>query len=97
MHLLGRKPPGQEEDDPATAINNAVESDDEYNREDEDEAVRLKIPSLHVLDGLCSPGCLLPLKQHALPSIPFECSNAVMMVMPPSGNLCKPAVDLAGS
>ena len=39
MHLLGRKPPGQEDDDPAMAVNNAVESDEEDNRDDEDEAV----------------------------------------------------------
>ena len=38
MHLLGRKPAGQEED-PALAVNNAVESDDDDDRADEDEVV----------------------------------------------------------
>ena len=38
MHLLGRKPAVEE--DPAVAVNNAVESDDD-DRADEDEVVRI--------------------------------------------------------
>ncbi len=38
MHLLGRKPVGHE-DDPAMAVNTAVESDDDDDRADEDEVV----------------------------------------------------------